>query len=204
MEHSIEVEEIDDNVKWNRYIDLDVTEDFKQNLPCSSLFSSLQFFVAGSLAINSTEAIPSIELRLSNRDKVLLSQLHEFSDWVITFDKNLGPQIFDQPSQDGNIPFLLDYVPGEEISGISSFLTTKPSSEVLGLLGPHFEEFNLNIHDAEDEKKIKIILEDLRAVSGSLVLQLNSSKNKAFEVIGSAFTKRVLEKKGFLEEAVLV
>jgi DNA phosphorothioation-dependent restriction protein DptH len=204
LEHSIEVEEVDDNIKWNRYIDIDAVEDSKENLLCSSLFSSLQFFIAGSLAINSTEAIPSIELRLSNRDKVLLSQLHEFSDWVITFDKNLGPQIFDQPSKDGNIPFLLDYVPGEEISGISSFLTTKPSSEVLGLLGPHFEEFNLNIHNTEDEKKIKIILEDLRAVSSSLVLQLNSTKNKAFEVIGSAFTKRVLEKKGFLEEAVLV
>lgn len=204
LEHSIEVEEIDDNIKWNRYIDADVVGDFSQNLLCSCLFSSLQFFVAGSLAINSTEAIPSIELRLSNRDKVLLSQLHEFSDWVVTFDKNLGPQFFDQPSKDGNIPFLLDYVPGEEISGISSFLTTKPSSEVLGLLGPHFEEFNLNIHNPEDEKKIKIILEDVRAVSSSLVLQLNSTKNKAFEVIGSAFTKRVLEKKGFLQEAVLV
>ncbi|MBB4804369.1 hypothetical protein HNP37_004456 [Flavobacterium nitrogenifigens] len=204
LEHSIEVEEVDDNIKWNRYIDVDVVDTYKQDLLCCSLFSSLQFFVAGSLAINSTEAIPSIELRLSNRDKVLLSQLHEFSDWVVTFDKNLGPQIFDQPSKDGNIPFLLDYVPGEEISGISSFLTTKPSSEVLGLLGPHFAEFNLNIHNAKDEKKIKTILEDLRAVSSSLVLQLNSTKNKAFEVIGSAFTKRVLEKKGFLEEAVLV
>ena len=73
LEHSIEVEEIDDNIKWNRFIDVDVVDDFKQNLLCSSLFSSLQFFVAGSLAINSTEAIPSIELRLSNRDKVLLS-----------------------------------------------------------------------------------------------------------------------------------
>jgi hypothetical protein len=204
LEHSIEVEEVDNNIKWNRYIDVDLAKDYNQNLLCSSLFSSLQFFVAGSLAINSTEAIPSIELRLSNRDKVLLSQLHEFSDWVITFDKNLGPQIFDQPAKDGNTPFLLDYVPGEEVSGISSFLTTKPSSEVLGLLGPHFEEFNLNIYNTEDEKKIKIILEDLRAVSSSLVLQLNSTKNKAFEVIGSAFTKRVLEKKGFLEEAVLV
>ena len=204
LEHSIEVEEIEDNIKWNRYIDINSSSAFNQNLLCTSLLSSLQFFIAGSLAINSTEAIPSMELRLSNRDKVLLSQLHDFSDWVITFDKNLGPQIFDQPSKDGKTPFLLDYVPGEEISGISSFLTTKPSSEVIGLLGPHFEEFNLDIHNPDDEKKIKTILEDLRAVSSSLVLQLNSTKNRAFEVIGSAFTKRVLEKKGFLEEAVLI
>ena len=55
-----------------------------------------------------------------------------------------------------------------------------------------------------DEHKIKILLEDLRAVSSSLVLQLNSTKNKAFEVIGSAFTKRVLEKKEMLEDAFLI
>ena len=143
-------------------------------------------------------------MRLNDKDKVLLTHLHDYSDWVITFDKNLGPQIFDQPSKDGKIPFLLDYVPGEEVFGISSYLTTRPTSEVLGLLGPHFEEFNLDIHKLEDENKIKILLEDLRAVSSSLVLQLNSSKNKAFEVIGSAFTKRVLEKKGMLKDAFLI
>src|SRR5690606_490895 len=119
------------------------------------------------------------------------------------FDKNMGPEVYDQPADGESIPFLLDYLPGEEVSGISSYLTTRPTSEVLSLIGPHFKEFDLDIHNEAHQNKIKLLLEDLRALSSSLVLQLNSSKNKAFEVIGSAFTKRVLQKKGFLENAVL-
>jgi len=203
---TVAVTENGNEIKWNRFIRGNV-------LPISyggsgamgiNLFDNIQSFIAGALASKYTESIPSTQLRLNDKDLVLLTHLHDYSDWVITFDKNLGPQIFDQPSKDGKIPFLLDYVPGEEISGISSYLTTRPTSEILGLLGPHFEAFNLNIHNPADEKKIKILLEDLRAVSSSLVLQLNSSKNKAFEVIGSAFTKRVLEKKGFLKESFLI
>lgn len=195
-----------DDLKWNRYIvknDLVLKYDGSGETSIS-LFDTLQSFIASTLATQYTDSIPSTQLKLNDKEKVLITHLHDNSDWVITFDKNLGPQIFDQPSKQGKIPFLLDYVPGEEVSGISSYLTTKPTSEILGLLGPHFEEFNIDIHKPEDEKKIQILLEDLRAVSSSLVLQLNSSKNKAFEVIGSAFTKRVLEKKGLLNESFLI
>lgn len=203
---TVVVDENGTQIKWNRFVTgnaLPIKYEGTGSMGIK-LFENLQTFVSGALASKFTEAIPSTQLRLNDNDKVLLTHLHDYSDWVVTFDKNLGPQIFDQPSKDGKIPFLLDYVPGEEVFGISSYLTTRPTSEVLGLLGPHFEEFNLDIHKLEDENKIKILLEDLRAVSSSLVLQLNSSKNKAFEVIGSAFTKRVLEKKGMLKDAFLI
>ncbi|MGO3181274.1 MAG: methylation-associated defense system ATP-binding protein MAD8 [Aequorivita sp.] len=193
-------------IKWNSFVignrlPIQYGKTGKNGI---KLFDNIQSFISGALVSKYTQSIPSTQLRLNDKDKVLLTHLHDFSDWVVTFDKNLGPEIFDQPSKDGKIPFLLDYVPGEETLGISSYLTTRPTSEVLGLLGPHFEEFNLDIHNEDDEQKIKILLEDLRAVSSSLVLQLNSTKNKAFEVIGSAFTKRVLEKKEMLEEAFLI
>ncbi|WP_417558324.1 methylation-associated defense system ATP-binding protein MAD8 [Mesoflavibacter zeaxanthinifaciens] len=203
---TVTVNENGSQIKWNRFIKgnkLPVLYD-KSGANGIKLFDNIQSFVSSALVSKYTDSIPSTQLRLNDKDKVLLTHLHDYSDWVVTFDKNLGPEIFDQPSKDGKIPFLLDYVPGEEIMGISSYLTTRPTSEVLGLLGPHFEEFNLNIHNEEDEQKIKILLEDLRAVSSSLVLQLNSSKNKAFEVIGSAFTKRVLEKKEMLQDAFLI
>lgn len=192
--------------KWSRFIKgnhLSIPYEGAGNSGIR-LFNNIQSFIAGALASGHTLSIPSTQLRLNDKDKVLLTHLHDYSDWVITFDKNLGPQIFDKPSNDGKIPFLLDYIPGEELSGIASYLTTRPNSEILGLLGPHFTDFGLDIHEEADEQKIKIILEDIRAVSSSLVLQLNSSKNKAFEVIGTAFTKRVLEKKGFLSEAFLI
>jgi DNA phosphorothioation-dependent restriction protein DptH len=200
------INENGNEIKWNRYVQgnkLPVYYDGAGKTGIT-LFENIQSFIGGALASRYTDSIPSTQLRLNDKDKVLLSHLHDYSDWVITFDKNLGPQIYDQPSKEDKVPFLLDYIPGEELSGISSYLTTRPTSEILGLLGPHFEEFNLSIYNIKDERKIKILLEDLRAVSSSLVLQLNSSKNKAFEVIGTAFTKRVLEKKGFLEEAFLI
>lgn len=206
VDPSVSIEEGGNDIKWNRFIipnELPNKYEKFGNVGVA-LFGNIQAFIAGALASKYTESIPATQLILNDKDKVLLTHLHDYSDWVVTFDKNLGAQIFDQPSIDGKIPFLLDYVPGEEISGISSFLTTRPTSEILGLLGPHFEEFNLDIHNPNDEKKIQILLEDLRAVSSSLVLQLNSGKNKAFEVIGSAFTKRVLEKKGFLENSFLI
>ncbi|TDD74860.1 methylation-associated defense system ATP-binding protein MAD8 [Flavobacterium caseinilyticum] len=189
-----------DIMRWINYIDVTKT---KSNLS-ASIFTNFQKNIACALASHNTDAIPAIQLDLNDRDKVLISHLHEYSDWVITFDKNLGPQIFDQPSVDNEIPFLLDYIPSENISGISSYLTTKPSSEIIGLLSPHFEEFGLDIANEKDVLCIKTLLEDLRAISSTLVLQLNSSKNKAFEVIGSAFSKRILQKKGLLENAFIV
>lgn len=188
------------NISWYSFIDF--TKDDKK--PLDNFYATYQSFTAGALASHKTDTVPAVNLNLTERDKVLLAHLHEFSDWVITFDKNLGPQIFDMPSPDGKIPFLLDYIPGEEITGVSSYLTTKPSSEIVGILGPHFESFGIDTQSEEGQMALQVLLEDLRAISSSLVMQLNSSKNKAFEVIGSAFAKRVLEKKGLLENAFLI
>ncbi|WP_158829008.1 methylation-associated defense system ATP-binding protein MAD8 [Mucilaginibacter lacusdianchii] len=203
---TVNVEDSGSEIQWNRYI-LGTNRGSArlQAEPLGiSLFYNLQSFIAGALASKPTESIPSTQLRLNDKDKVLLTHLHDYSDWVVTFDKNMGPQIFDRPSKGGKIPFLLDYVPGEDMAGISAYLTTRPTSEILGLLGPHFEEFGVDVYRAEDEERVKMLLEDIRSISSSLALQLNSSKNKAFEVIGSAFTKRVLEKKGFLEESFFI
>lgn len=202
LDNAVEVLESNNgnNMSWFSFIDFGK----ERENPLNKFYSVYQDYSAGALASHKTNAVPAITLNLSERDKILLSHLHEFSDWVITFDKNLGPQIFDMPSDDGKIPYLLDYIPGEQMSGVSSYLTTKPSSEIVGILGPHFEHFGIDIQNENGQKALHVLLGDLRAISSSLVMQLNSSKNKAFEVIGSAFAKRVLEKKGLLENAFLI
>ncbi|WP_312136159.1 methylation-associated defense system ATP-binding protein MAD8 [Sphingobacterium sp.] len=193
-------DEITNGFKWVNYQNIAKEKEKVIN----TTFANIQENIAATLAAHQTDSIPAIELNLSNRDNVLLSNLHEFSDWVITFDKFLGPQIFDQPSEDNKIPFLLDYIPGEEISGVSSYLTTKPNEEIYSLIAPHFEKFNIDIEKEEDKISIQNVLEDVRALSSSLILQLNSSKNRAFEVIGSAFSKRVLDKKHLLKNAFII
>lgn len=200
---AIEVTENGGEIQWNKFI---YPNKFKSEQVNKSvtIFESIQIFVAGALASKYTEAIPATSLLLREADKVLINNIHDYSDWVVTFDRNLGPEVYDLPGKEGEIPFLLDYIPGEEITGVSSYLTTRPTSEIVGLLGPHFKEYDITIDSEGHNGMLKMLLEDLRAVSSSLVMQLNSGKNKAFEVVGAAFTKRVLEKKGILTNSFLI
>ncbi|WP_297085441.1 ATP-binding protein [uncultured Draconibacterium sp.] len=203
---SIQVDETSAEIKWNRFIYSNRISNPINSFTNTGieLFDNIQTFTAGALSNKISDSLPSTQLQLNEKDNVHISLVHDYSDWVITFDRNLGAQAFDQPSKDGHIPFLLDYIPGEEAIGISSFLTTRPNSEILGLLAPHFEEFNISILNDDEHVATSILLEDLRAISSSLVMQINSGKNKAFEVIGSAFAKRVLEKKKLLNESFII
>lgn len=169
-----------------------------------SLFANLQYFTGKIISSKATTALPATCLALQNQDQMLLSFVHDVSDWVVTFDKNMGPEFYDLPNTTGSeMPYLLDYVPGQERTGISSFLTTKPTSEIIGLMQPHFRKFNIDI---QHEDKYKDLLEDVRAVSSSILMQINSTQNKAFEVLGITFTKRLLKKKkwSLLNESFMI
>ena len=200
---AIEVTENGGEIQWNKFIYPNKSESERVNKTIS-IFESIQTFIAGALASKYTDATPATSLLLKDADKVLINNIHDYSDWVVTFDKNLGPEVYDLPGKEGEIPFLLDYVPGEEVTGISSYLTTRPTTEIVGLLSPHFKEYGIAADGDGNSNILKMLLEDLRAVSSSLVMQLNSGKNKAFEVVGAAFTKRVLEKKGILNNSFLI
>lgn len=166
------------------------------------LFSGIQYFLGRTLSSTSDKSIVGTSLSLNNADAMFLNFVHEVSDWVVTFDKNMGPEFYDLPvEKDGEIPYLLDYVPGQEQNSVSSFLTTRPTSEVVGLMAPMFKEFGVSI---EDKEMFMSLLEDVRTVSSSLVMQANSTQNKAFEVLGTTLTKRFLAKKHLMEEAFLI
>lgn len=169
-----------------------------------SLFANLQYFTGKIISSKATTALPATCLSLQNQDQMLLSFVHDVSDWVVTFDRNMGPEFYDLPNTTGSeMPYLLDYVPGQERTGISSFLTTKPTSEIIGLMQPHFRKFNIDI---QHEDKFKDLLEDVRTVSSSILMQINSTQNKAFEVLGITFTKRLLKKKrwSLLNESFMI
>lgn len=189
---------------WNRYFSnktmpSPVSESANTEV---SIFARLQEATGMMLSSTHDESVPSTTLRLKESDMMLLSFVHDSSDWVVTFDKNMGPEFYDLPCLDDNaIPYLLDYVPGEETTGLSSFLTTKPTSEISALMVPLFKQYNI---DLEKYDNFKEILEDVRSVSSSMLMQINTTSRKGFEVLGTTLAKRFLEKKGIAREAFLI
>ena len=192
-----------DKFAWNRYfaekaIPSPINEFANDAV---SLFANLQYVIGKIISSTVKESVPATKLILNENESMMLSFVHEVSDWVVTFDKNMGPEFYDLPQGEGQeAPYLLDYIPGQERTGISSFLTTRPTSEIEGLMKPHFQKFGINVKD----ELFKELLEDVRTVSSSLVMQVNSTQNKAFEVLGMTFTKRLLKKKNLLSEAFLI
>lgn len=189
---------------WNRYFSNKILPNpvsESANLEVS-LFGKLQETTGRLLSSTLEESVPATTLRLKENDMMLLSFVHDSSDWVITFDKNMGPEFYDLPCVGENdIPYLLDYVPGEETTGVSSYLTTKPTSEIAALMIPLFKDYGINL---EEKENFNEILEDVRSVSSSLIMQVNATSRKGFEIIGTTLTKRFLEKKGIMKESFLI
>ena len=131
----------------------------------------------------------------------MLSLVHDVSDWVVTFDKNMGPEFYDMPCKAGEQPYLLDYIPSAELNGISSFLTCRPTAEIEGIMAPHFKNFGI---DVSDKTSFMELLSDIRSVSSSMIMQLESSRNKVFEVLGTTLMKRMLKGKGLLDDSFII
>lgn len=199
----VQVEKTERGYMWHRYI-----SEVPIPNPVSSfanesqrLFSTLQWLVAHSMTTDHELSVPSLTLSIKDRNSIMLSLVHDVSDWVITFDKNMGPEFYDIPCKEGETPYLLDYLPSAELNGISSFLTCRPTSEIEGLMAPHFKAFGINVNDRTSFMEL---LADIRSVSSSMIMQLDSTKNKAFEVLGTTLMKRMLKKKGLLEDSFII
>jgi hypothetical protein len=171
------------------------------------LMSYLSTFTAVTLAGHPTQTLPTTELRLGSFETVLLDQMHTHSDWVVTFDRHLGPELFDLPAQQGQVPFLLDFVPGKQFLSVSTFLTCKPGAELTQLLAPVVSRLlGPQALPAKKQAFTLKLLNDLRSVSGSLVLNLSAepTPNRITEYSGIALAKRLLAREGVLSEQFLI
>ena len=199
----VQVSQTEKGCKWRRYYS-DVrlphpSDEFANET--IGIFSNIQAIVAMSMANDRDTTVPSLLLDIEDTNSVMLSRIHDVSDWVITFDKNMGPEFYDIPCRDGETPYLLDYIPSTELTGISSFLTCRPTAEIESILAPHFKEFGIDI---SDQSRFYDFLADIRSVSSSMIMQLNSSKNKVFEVLGTTLMKRLLKGKNLLNDSFII
>lgn len=199
----VQVEKSDKGYMWHRYM-----SEVPLPNPVSSfagetqqLYSTLQRIIAHSMTTDHEISVPSLTLSIKDKNSIMLSLVHDVSDWVVTFDKNMGPEFYDIPCKQGETPYLLDYLPSAELNGISSFLTCRPTSEIEGLMAPHFKSFGINVND---KTSFMELLADIRSVSSSMIMQLDSSRNKVFEVLGTTLMKRMLLKKGLLDDSFII
>ena len=189
---------------WNKSIYCSETDQVQTDFFYSgnSLLNKIQEITATVMNPLTQQKIPGTSVSIRASEKMLLSLIHDCSDWVITFDRSIGPEIFDSYNTDNEYPYLLDFVPSKELSGISAFLTTRPGIETYRFLQPYLKKIGLD--NLTTKENLLRMLEDIRTISGSLLLQAISTNNRAFEVIGLSLTKRMLEKKGYLKDAFLI
>lgn len=199
----VQVTKTEKGCQWQRfYSDIRLphpSSEFANDM--IGLFSEYQSLVAMSMSNDRDTSVPALMLDIQDTNSVMLSRIHDVSDWVITFDKNMGPEFYDIPCGDGEVPYLLDYIPSTELTGISSFLTCRPTSEIESILTPHFKEFGIDI---TNKRRFYDFLADIRSVSSSMIMQLNSSRNKAFEVLGTTLMKRLLKGKDLLKDSFII
>lgn len=199
----VQVTKTEKGCQWQRfYSDIRLphpSSEFANDM--IGLFSEYQSLVAMSMSNDRDTSVPALMLDIQDTNSVILSRIHDVSDWVITFDKNMGPEFYDIPCGDGEVPYLLDYIPSTELTGISSFLTCRPTSEIESILTPHFKEFGIDI---TNKRRFYDFLADIRSVSSSMIMQLNSSRNKVFEVLGTTLMKRLLKGKDLLQDSFII
>lgn len=199
----VQVSKTDKGCQWQRfYSDVPLPHPASEFANDTiALFAEYQSLVAMSMSNDRDTSVPSLMLNIEDTNSVMLSRIHDVSDWVITFDKNMGPEFYDIPCGQDEVPYLLDYIPSTELTGISSFLTCRPTSEIESILEPHFKEFGIDI---SNKTRFYDFLADIRSVSSSMIMQLNSTRNKAFEVLGTTLMKRLLKGKDLLQDSFII
>jgi len=148
-------------------------------------------------------APPALQIGLEPDGLQAIRVLHELSDWVLTLDRFVGLDLYEDPLAIGlgSDNYMLDYAP-DFIEGLSHRLTvtTRHRAEVTRILQRAMDELGL---DAVNQS-VTPILENLLAISGRLVLRLQGSESFAREAVSLAALIAHLSARGKLEDTIIV
>ncbi|RRJ95660.1 ATP-binding protein [Opitutaceae bacterium TAV4] len=159
--------------------------------------------VAASVAIQqgAGRKRPSTRLVLAPKDKALLHQVHEFSDWVFLVDRSVGIEFFDNVESPRRPEYLIDHSPESASNdGRRVVITSRSLTEIEGLVANALDSRELS----EFRDRAASVLGELRALSGRLALKLLSSPTHQAEALGLALSKTYLQAIGALRNQVVV
>ena len=207
-EYRSEFNIMNDAVTWSRKVVPSITSDIDGGEDISSLIYSTGLDILGLSCSyfdwgKSIDHLPTIQLELEKKDRHILSQIHDRSDWVFTIDRNFGIEYFDNPADSNpNLKsYLIDYTP-EFMDGVGHRLIVSTGwlNEIEKLIEDGLNKINIPTSSFRAVK----ILDIIKSVSGKLALKLINNPNSAREIIGLAITRLELERQGLMSNGVLI
>ena len=149
--------------------------------------------------------LPAVIATVRPEDRGVIDGIHARADWVVTLDRFLGPEFFDDP---GNADmsrvartYVLDYGP-EFLEGLGHRLmvTTSRRDEVLAVLSRAMDELGFGLV----EDSVGEVLSHLKTVSGRLALRVVGDDAHAREAVSLGVVTSYLGSKGLLNDAILI
>ena len=144
----------------------------------------------------------NLDLSLDNRMTNLIGEIHKRSDWVLTIDRFIGLNLYEQLLASRNADIVvLDYSP-DFVDGFGDRLTlttTKPT-EVAKILKKAMQELGL----ANEGKSALDVLRYLAKISGRLAMRLLNENSLAREAVGLCATVGYLEDDNQLINTVII
>jgi hypothetical protein len=149
-----------------------------------------------------TTRVPTATLNLEAIDQVLLYQAHNVSDWVITIDRTLGLEYFDQGGRADRADYVIDHDTDQlAAGGRRMVVSSRSTDELRSLLAPVVDQHGLRL----DPRHTATLFDQMRFLSGRLAFKLASTaRTQRTEVLGLALARLYLDYQDALREQILV
>jgi hypothetical protein len=203
-------EDDEEIVRWRRQPQFGRAQALQEAPDLPSQLTGLADRIASASVLLTSDEIddeaenqrPVISLELDAKDRTLVHEVHEVSDWVFTLDRNLGIEFFDHGGTGDRPDYLIDYSPGmESVDGEYQFVITSRSvAEVEALLRTVLQERNL----PNDEPHSTLVLRSLQSLSGQLPLKLIAAPTQRTEALGLSLARLFLKRQSVLANQIVV
>jgi DNA phosphorothioation-dependent restriction protein DptH len=128
---------------------------------------------------------PVLKTELPPEDRIRLDRLHQYSDWVITIDRNAALDYFDSPRQnpDAYERFVIDTVPQRtDLAAMQLVTSTINLDSVRDLVDEALGDMGLS----SSERNSRFLISNLKSLSGRLAIRLADGGTRTGELIALA------------------
>jgi len=194
QDYQVEYREDDNTVAWRRIPRHGCALPLNSSAQLTGLLSTIPALLSNATSAAATGKValnrrPVIGLALDAKERSLLHQVHEISDWVVTLDRNMGIEFFDHGGHRKRPDYLIDHSPdlGNAV-GHRLTITSRSVAELEAMLVPVLNEYGL---PSEGHHAVAV-LDQLRSLSGRLALKLLSAPSQRAEALGLALSRMYL------------